>query len=152
MSFWKGVGLVIVGVLLAALIAALGLAFLRSTPRPAGETAAETAPCWTFPFMKQAHSEIGMPPEFFSDNDRADFIRELNRHKKNCTGGSVPPPGVNANCVKAIIFSEYQQRVTQALPSWVREKERHAARKKHTALYNAAVRAGYSPQYKCGRY
>ena len=116
-------------------------------------TAAETSsPCWTFPFMKQAHSEIGLPPEFFSDRDRAEYISEIYRQEKNCTGGSAPPPGVNANCVKAIIFSEYQWGVVEALPSWVREKERQAARKKYTALYNAAVDAGYSPRYKCGSY
>ena len=116
-------------------------------------TDAETAaPCWTFPFMKQAHSEIGMPPEFFSDKDRAGYIRKINRLEKKCTGGSAPPPGVNANCVKAFLFSEYQLGVAKTLPSWVREKERQAAMRKHTALYNAAVRAGYSPTRKCGRY
>lgn len=135
--------------LLTLAAAILALAFSAINNPTAAETA---APCWTFPFMKQAHSEIGMPPEFFSDKDRAGYISKINRLEKKCTGGSAPPPGVDANCVKALLFSEYQLGVAKALPSWVREKERQAAMKKHTALYNAAVRAGYNPQRKCGGY
>ena len=156
---------------LAALLATLPLATFAIS-----ETGTDATPCWTFPFLQNAPSELGLP-DAFSDEFREQYKREMSRLKKNCA--TEPPAGINPTCVQALAVLNLQARYVKhlreiAIRAGIEHyptrypgifipapheglnkdmalmvKAWNTAERKYDALYNAAKEAGYIPGMEC---